>query len=290
MKYNFRKQEITSKLKILNEENTKFQKEIDDLKAKLEDLQVDIEIKNEEYDVLKLELEELRKEGIKTNVANLDPESASLKVIELEQQIRTLTEALIKVSEDRNTESAYFEKKINELKEKTKDLEELPKRDEAIRQLSSQIEEYQITVEELKEQLSIFSSASTMMDELITQKTLLEEELYRERQEKEAIRSEMETTDLLIQEYEDSNKISQDIIREKEDSILQINNTLNIYKQNIENSEAKEKQLLTVINDLKSQNKIIREELSKSNNINVDDLINKNVNYLLKVRTLSALD
>ena len=79
---------------------------------------------------------------------------------------------------------------------------------------------------------------------------------------------------------ESSSKITQDIIRDKEDALIKLTNSVEIYKQSIENFENQEKKLAGYITNLKAENKLIREELSKSkNNINIEEVLNKNVKF-----------
>jgi chromosome segregation ATPase len=120
--------------------------EIEELKNKITDMELDLELKNEEYEALKIDLEaanskineldELNRQNVtKDNaineLSNLDSKAASLKIIDLETQIKKLTNTLIKVSEDRTRESIYYKKEIDTLDEKLKltlkSLEEIPK-------------------------------------------------------------------------------------------------------------------------------------------------------------------
>jgi hypothetical protein len=129
-----------------------------------------------------------------------------------------------------------------------------------------------------------------MMDDLITQKTDLEIELTALKAENEDLKNQLETEELINQELEASNKLSLDIIREKDDNIVRLSNTIEIYKNNVDDNEVKEKNLVSIIQDLKRQNYTLREELSKTqNSLNIDELINRNV-ILINIRTISILE
>jgi chromosome segregation ATPase len=262
----------------LEKSNLGLNKEIEDLNAKLSDVQLDFEIKNEEYEALRLELENSRENMLSQSIANLDPESAGVRVLELETQVQKLSQALIKLTDEKNLESNYFKKQIDEYKEKLKGLDELNIKEDIINKQKRQLDEYESALHELKEQLAVFTNAGNILDELILQKTDLELELNKEMAEKEEMRQELETADQLIQEMESSSKITQDIIRDKEDAIIKLTNSVNIYKNSLEEFETKEKQLVNIITNCKNENKVMREELAKNKgSVNIDDIVNKNV-------------
>lgn len=284
-------------------------KENEECKNKLSDVELDFELKCEEYESIKIEienansriktLEELNlshsknistKDSKMKELANLDEASSSERILELESQVNKLTTTLIKVSEDRTAEALYFKKEIEQLKEKCKtadkNLKEIPLKDEEIKTLNKKLTERELDIEDLKDQLNVLSSASNMLDDLITQKTQLEIDLTREKEENIMLKGEMDTNDLLIQELENAAKISNDLVREKENELLNYNSKFTSLHLKLEDNENKERQLLNVITDLKNQNKIIREEISKSKNINVDEILNKNLNTKNKLKTL----
>jgi hypothetical protein len=303
------KEEIRVLLSHAEAEVESLKKENEELKNKVTDVELDFELKCEEYESIKIEIENANSKiktleeinlSHSTNLSNkesklkelslLDDSSANARILELESQVNKLTTTLIKVSEDRTAEALYYKKEIDQLKEKNKsaekNLKEIPLKDEEIRNLNKKLMNQENDIEELKEQLNVLSSASNMLDDLITQKTQLEIDLTREKEENIMLKGEMDTTDLLIQELENAAKISNDLVREKENELLTYNNKLSSLHLKLEDNENKERQLLSVITDLKNQNKIIREEISKSKNINVDEILNKNLNTKNKLKTL----
>ena len=164
--------------------------------------------------------------------------------------------------------------------EKAKNADLLPQKEQEIKLLKIKLDEATSSNSDLREQLIIFSGASIMMDGLISQKLGLELELERERKEKESLRIEIDTTEQLLLEYEDAQKISQEIIRDKENSIIELNNNLNKLKFVIEELGKKEENIIKSYNQIKNENTILREEVKTSSNqsINVDQILNKNVN------------
>jgi chromosome segregation ATPase len=165
----------------------------------------------------------------------------------------------------------------------------LPQKDEEIKILKIKLEEALTNNTELREQLNIFSGASMMMDGLISQKISMELELEKERKEKEGLKVEIDTTEQLLQEYEDAQRISQEIIREKENSVIELNNSINRLKIYIEEYEKKNENLVKSYNQIKNENTILRDELrnSTNQNVNVDQILNKNVNIHLSSSPIS---
>lgn len=208
----------------------------------------------------------------------LDSEKA--RIIELEQSLRATENALLKLDEQKNTEIHKLQKELKEKADKAKNADILPQKEEEIKILKIKLEEAHNNIAELKEQLNIFSGASMMMDGLISQKINLELELENERKEKEGLKAEIDTTEQLLQEYEDAQRISQDIIREKENSIVELNNSINKLKIVIEEMEKKQESFVKSYNQIKNENNILREEVKNSSNqsVNVDQILNKNVN------------
>jgi chromosome segregation ATPase len=188
---------------------------------------------------------------------------------------------LLKLDEQKNNEIHKLQKDLKEKVEKAKNADMIPQKDEEIRLLKIKLEEAIHNNQELKEQLNIFSGASMMMDGLISEKLGLELELEKERKEKEGLKAEIDTTEQLLQEYEDAQKISQDIIKDKENQIIEVNNSMNKLKSTIEEFNKKEENLIKSYNQIKNENNILREEVRTSSNqsVNVDQILNKNVSY-----------
>jgi len=282
-------QKINSDAKISELEN-----QVEQAKKKLEETELDFLIKIEEYEEKNLELEKTNAklmnrlvENLQSNdnndTATLNQDEKDLKIKEVQEQYSSLIAAYFKLTEERNFEITYFQKEIEKLNAA---IEESLKKDTTIKNLNQQIKDTESLVEELKEQLAVFSQASTMMDNLIYEKNELESQLLKMKEDQDNFKNEIYTNDLLIEEYENTIKISNDLMTEKDNSILQINNTLSTFKQTLEDYEKKEKNLLNVITELKTENKIMREEISKVQNVNVDEILNKNVNTNSRLKTL----
>ena len=145
-----------------------------------------------------------RQETNKTqiNFSSLNENEATAKIKELEIQIKKLTSTLIKVSEDRNSEANYFKNELDNLNVKlanaNKNLEEITKRDDIIKHLNKKIHENENIIIDLKEELVALSSASNMLDDLITQKTQLEIDYNREKEENDILKGEMEHEQILF--------------------------------------------------------------------------------------------
>lgn len=270
--------ELTSKIKEYEEKL----KTVETLESEIENLKIDIEIKNEECEGLKLELENAKN----LNLIDLDPgksflilDSEKARIIELEQNLKATENALLKLDEQKNAEIHKLQKELKDKTEKAKNADILPQKEEEIKILKIKLEEALNNNTELKEQLNIFSGASMMMDGLISQKIAMELELEKERKEKEGLKLEIDTTEQLLQEYEDAQRISQEIIREKENSIIELNNSINRLKIFIEEFEKKNENLVKSYNQIKNENTILRDELRNSTNqsVNVDQILNKNV-------------
>jgi len=175
------------------------------------------------------------------------------------------------------TETKQLKKQIEKLTEKAKASDEIPKKDQAIKVLNDKLNEYQKVINDLKDQLEVFSGASNMMDDLIMQKMVLEQENQKLFKENHEIKSVMETTELIVNELENGDKISKEIILEKENQIINLNTSINCIKEKVLEFDRKEKAFEKVLADTKTENKIMREELGKMKNVNVDELLEKNV-------------
>jgi hypothetical protein len=195
----------------------------------------------------------------------------------------------LKLDEQKNAEIHKLQKELKDKTEKAKNADILPQKDEEIKILKIKLEEALTNNTELREQLNIFSGASMMMDGLISQKISMELELEKERKEKEGLKVEIDTTEQLLQEYEDAQRISQEIIREKENSVIELNNSINRLKIYIEEYEKKNENLVKSYNQIKNENTILRDELrnSTNQNVNVDQILNKNVNIHLSSSPIS---
>jgi len=109
------------------------------------------------------------------------------------------------------------------------------------------------------------------------QKMVLEQENERLFKENQEIKSEMETTELINNEQEIAAKISNEIILEKENQIINLNTSINSIKEQVLEFDRKKKEFEKVLADTKTENKIMREELGKMKNVNVDQLLEKSV-------------
>ena len=105
-------------------------------------------------------------------------------------------------------------------------------------------------------------------------------ELDKERREKDDLKIEIDTSEQLMQEYENAQKISADIIREKENNIIELNNTIMRLKNNSDDSGKKEENMIKAYNVIKNENQILKDEIGKNKNVNVDQILNKNVIYI----------
>ena len=105
-------------------------------------------------------------------------------------------------------------------------------------------------------------------------------ELDKERREKDDLKIEIDTSEQLMQEYENAQKISADIIREKENNIIELNNTIMRLKNNSDDSGKKEENMIKAYNVIKNENQILKDEIGKNKNVNVDQILNKNVTYI----------
>lgn len=282
-KYN----ELNSKFKELNKELAEMKKQLEEKNAKVEEAELDLEIAKEEYDGLKLEFEEYKVNSTNNQLLHLDENSAQAKIIDLENQINILTNALIKSDAEKLKEVTILKKENEKLQVKAKEAEELPERDEIIAILKETITNSEKTISDLKEQLEVFNSASSMIDDIIMEKNTLEEELSKEKAEKSQLKYEMETTDMLIEELESANKINEKMILDKDDEIINLKKLINTNKELIDKSEKAADDYVGVIQQLKKDIKTLKDEMSKTTNINVDEILNKNNNTASQLKTLS---
>lgn len=284
---NTRISELSQRISGLTKDKAEINKDLEDKIAKLEEFELDLEIKKEEYEGLKLEFEEYKINSMNNQAQNLDENSAQMKIIELESQISALSNALVKIDLDRNKEIQILKKENERLQVKAKEADEVPKRDEIIQILKETIMHNEQTIHELREQLDVFNSASAMMDDLIMEKTKLEEDLSKEREEKGNLRYEMETTEMLMMELETSVKISEKLLLEKDNEIINLNHMIEGNKQLAKSLEKKCDDYLNAISDLKKENKTIRQEISKMHNVNVEEILNKNNSVTSQLKSFS---
>lgn len=268
--------ELNSRISAINREKNELTKQYEDIMLRNEEISIDLELKNEEYEALKLEFEEYKLKDLTNKSHILDENSAQLKVLELEGQISALSNALVKVDHDKNKEIIILKKEIEKLSIKAKEAEEVPKRDEIIQILKDSITGNENTIAELKEQLSAYNSVSEMMDEIIIEKTKLEEDLYKEREEKGTIKYNLEMTELLVQELEASLNLSDKNIVDKENEIINLNSIIDTNRDQNKETEKQIDKYLKLISDLRKENKTIRNEISKMNNVNIEDILSKN--------------
>jgi len=112
-KENLVKESLDLSIKIKELED-KF-KDFDNIKAELEAAKLDLEIKNEEFEGLKLEMLNLKE----NSVANLDPNSAQVKIVQLERTLKSTEDALIKLNDQKQQEIYQLQKEIKEKTEKS---------------------------------------------------------------------------------------------------------------------------------------------------------------------------
>lgn len=284
---NTRISELSQRISGLTKDKAEINKDLEDKIAKLEEFELDLEIKKEEYEGLKLEFEEFKINSMNSQAQNLDENSAQMKIIELESQISALSNALVKIDLDRNKEVQILKKENERLQVKAKEADEVPKRDEIIQILKETIMHNEQTIQELREQLDVFSSASAMMDDLIMEKTKLEDDLSKEREEKGNIRYEMETTEMLMLELETSVKISEKLLLEKDNEIINLNHMIEGNRELGKSLEKKCDDYLNAISELKKENKTIRHEISKMQNVNVEEILNKNNSVTSQLKSYS---
>lgn len=164
------------------------------------------------------------------------------------------------------------------MKLKSKALEGIAAKDEEIRVLREKSLKYENVIIELKEQINAFASSSEMLDKMVIEKHEMEAEIDELKEEVKKLKEDLETTDELIEEYEKFNEQNSKTIRGKDDEILRLNNQIRMINESIEENEVKQKKLLDMYNKSQMDIKILKEELSKTNNnVNVDDIVNANV-------------
>lgn len=279
--------ELNLKLSNCNKEISGLKKTLEEKTIKIEELELDNELQKEEFEGLKLEFEEYKIKSVSSRFDNLDGSSPEAKIMELENQVSLLTNALMKVDMEKNKEIVLLKKENERLAEKAKDAEELAQRDEIIALLKETIVSNENSINELKEQLEVFSTASNMIDDIIMEKTQLEDDLAREKAEKSQLKYEMETNDMLIEELDQSNKLSEKMILEKEDEIIRLNNELNSIKADTKKTLKQFEDFNSLITKLKNDNNNLKEELGKNSNLNVDDILYKKNQISSQIKTLN---
>ena len=185
---------------------------------------------------------------------------------------------MLKLSDDKKIEIELYKKQIEDLKLKNKALEGIASKDEEIRVLKEKNSKYEQAILDLKEQINAFSASADLLDQMVMEKLELENEIYEIKEDNNKLKEDLQTTDELIEEYENYNKDSMSNIRKKEDEIIRLTNHIKMLNDNMEESEKKQKKIIDLFNHSNSQIKILKEELSKKNNdVNVDDILNTNV-------------
>ena len=245
-----------------------------------------MEILKEESEGIKLEMEEKNSMGLISQISQLSGDESKTKILELETKYTQLQNQFLKLNEDKVTESKTYTRQIAKLAERAKLADDIPDKDKAIKVLNDRLTEFQKVINDLKDQLEVFSGASNMMDDLIMQKMVLEQENNKILKESQDIKAEMETTELLVNELDQAAKIANDIILEKENLIVNLNNSMNTLKDNIRDFDRKEKNFEKVMTDTKAENKILRDQLTLLGNVNIDELLEKTVFIIYKLYSI----
>ena len=303
----------------------KCQNEINDLKTKNEELtktiqglEEDIEIYKEdnqtkdlENEVLEKKLEELsnQMEELKKNpqsdnqinnnsennnnntqTKKIDSEFSPEEISHMEDIIAELSNQLKQTSEQRDYAIQYYKEEIDKI---TKNLNEekeknaiIPEKDDLIHQLLEKLKDYEAIMESLKSQITALSPSSDMFEEVIMEKDQLQNELEELKIENEKLKEDLQNDEEMVNDLDTALKISEEMMKNSQNEVANMKKKEEEYERKFIELDENEKKLLDKLNDIKQVNQILKEELSKyqNSNINLDDVLNNNLTTTNKIK------
>lgn len=183
--------------------------------------------------------------------------------MDLKNELAKTQEVLISMSEDNR-------KKTEHLKTAKVASDKDVEKDKKISNLES-------TITDLNEQLAIFSQASSFMDSLVSEKAMIEERMEFLARENAKLKEDVDDCELLIMEYEETNKISTDLVAQKEGELKHLLKLKDkVLEENDRRQEEFEK-VLAEMKKLKNENKMIKEDIQGKSNINIDEILSSQV-------------
>lgn len=293
-------------------------KQNDELKKQITALQEDMEILNEELSTKELELEvaakkfneykeKVEKEKLKgTKTESVPPteqpkpssqgevtsEAAKAKISELEDVISALTSELKSATEQRDYAISYYKEQMAKLNEELTDATNkasvISEKDDLIRQLTEKLKDEEAIIESLKSQITALSPANDMYEQIIIEKDELETQLEELKAENEKLKEDLNNDEEMVNDLDSALKISEQMMRQSQDEALKARNNEAELIKKLEEAEMNEKTLIAKMNELKQINNIIKEEIAKfkDTNLDLDDVLNKNLTTTSKIQTL----
>ena len=296
----------------------------EELNKKIKGLEEDIEINKEEnqtkdlenellkkkYEDLSNELEDLKKNPQienpinnnsnnnnnnnnnieKTN--NQNSEFSTEEISHMEEIIAELSNQLKQTSEQRDYAIQYYKEEIekltNNLNEEKEKNSIIPEKDDLIHQLTEKLKDYEAIMESLKSQITALSPSSDMFEEVIMEKDKLENELEELKLENEKLKEDLQNDEEMINDLDTTLKISEEMMKNSQIETLNYKKKEEEYYKKFTQLDENEKKLLEKLNEMKQINQILKDEVSKfkDSNINLDDVLNKNLTTSNKIKML----
>jgi hypothetical protein len=254
---------------------------IETLEEDKENLKIDFQIKEEEFLLLQEEYDIYKKDlSMKPRLQNLDTDSSEI-IFKLEKDNQILSNTILKLNDDKRYEIESYKKQIEDLKQKTKLLDDFHIKDDLIKTLTEKNEKYENVIISLKEEIEAFADSEKILENLTSEKYGLEDlvdELKQKIISLEEEKADLEQIHIELDEINDYNKKNS---IKNEDEILRLNNLINSLKVTILEDENKQTKLLDAYNKSLKDIKILKDEIliSKGNsNVKIEDIINANVN------------
>ena len=290
-------------IEILQEDNqTKdletevLQKKLEELTKENEDLKKNINENNlndnngdnNENKNNKNNIENKNKENINLNDVNFSPEQIS----HMEEVIAELSNQLKQTSEQRDYAIQYYKEEIEKIQKNLNEEKEknaiIPEKDELIRQLTEKLKDYEAIMESLKSQITALSPSSDMFEEVIMEKDKLENELEELKLENEKLKEDLQNDEEMINDLDTTLKISEEMMKNSQIETLNYKKKEEEYYKKFTQLDENEKKLLEKLNEMKQINQILKDEVSKfkDSNINLDDVLNKNLTTSNKIKML----
>ena len=313
-----RKEIESTRMKAVNDYK-ELSKQHEDLKKELSNLKEDMEIINEELSMKDLEIElaekkfndykeqiEQQRKDAKNQQKQETPQQAApqssdpnqppsaeqqAKISELEDVITELSSQLKTTSEQRDYAVAYYKEQIDkltaELEESKKNIAIIAEKDDLLRQLTDKLKDEEAIIEALNSQISALSPANDMYEQIIIEKDELETQIEELKAENEKLKEEIQNEEEMVNDLETSLKISEQMMRQSQNESLNAKKKEGELLAVIKEFEDKEKALVEKIGELKQINKIIKEEVTKyqDTNMNIDDVLNKNLTTTSRMQT-----
>ena len=307
-------------LKLISQRNSELSKKVEELQDNIEIFKEESEIKDIEAQILLKEFDEykgkkeaeikkayldsgkdqlqIEKENAPKKQENTEKKSNSAKINELEGIIDDLSNQLIITTEDRNYAITYYEK---EIEERNKILDELknrtsviPQKEDLISQLTEKLKQDENILETLQTQLAILSPMTEMSYELSNRKEVLERTIDDMGKENVQLKGTV-PDDEDIEDLDEAFQISEQVMINSINETAEIKKKYKEMEKKVKDYEENQTMLLDKIEDLKSENKMLKEDTSllqeSSQNIKsiwVDYLTNKNIIQNIRRNEISS--